>query len=40
MCLFSKQWTNFLQSNLEFDVVNICTPNGLHAEQAIGSFEA
>lgn len=28
-----------LNSNLEFDVVNICTPNGLHADQAILALE-
>ena len=28
-----------LDSDLEFDVVNICTPNGLHAEQSIKSLE-
>lgn len=28
-----------LDSGLEFDVVNICTPNGLHAEQSIKSLE-
>ena len=27
-------------SELEFDVVNICTPNGLHAEQSIKALEA
>lgn len=29
-----------LASELVFDVVNICTPNGLHAEQAIKALEA
>ncbi len=29
-----------LSSNLDFDVVNICTPNGLHAEQAIKALKA
>jgi UDP-N-acetyl-2-amino-2-deoxyglucuronate dehydrogenase len=29
-----------LASDLVFDVVNICTPNGLHAEQAIKALEA
>ena len=29
-----------LSSELEFDVVNICTPNGLHAEQSIKALEA
>lgn len=29
-----------LAADLEFDVVNICTPNGLHAQQAIAALEA
>jgi predicted dehydrogenase len=29
-----------LKSGLEFDVISICTPNGLHAEQAIMCLEA
>jgi len=29
-----------LSSGLEFDVVNICTPNGFHAEHALQSLEA
>ena len=29
-----------LNSGLDFDVVNICTPNGLHAEQAIAALKA
>ena len=29
-----------LASNLDFDVVNICTPNGLHAIQSIKALEA
>ena len=29
-----------LASNLDFDVVNICTPNGLHAQQSILALEA
>ena len=29
-----------LNSELAFDVVNICTPNGLHAEQALLALEA
>lgn len=28
-----------LNSGLEFDVVNVCTPNGLHAEQALQALE-
>jgi predicted dehydrogenase len=31
---------DLLNSNLEFDVVNVCTPNGLHAEQSIKALEA
>ncbi|MFT5779284.1 MAG: UDP-N-acetyl-2-amino-2-deoxyglucuronate dehydrogenase [Crocinitomicaceae bacterium] len=29
-----------LASDLEIDVVNICTPNGLHAEQSLAALEA
>ncbi len=29
-----------LSSGLEFDVVNVCTPNGLHAEQSLKALEA
>ena len=35
-----KNIDDLLASDLEFDVVNICTPNGLHAEQAIKALEA
>jgi predicted dehydrogenase len=31
---------DLLGSEIDFDVVNICTPNGLHAEQAISALEA
>ncbi len=31
---------DLLASGLEFDVVNICTPNGLHAEQSMLALEA
>lgn len=31
---------NMLSSGLDFDVVNICTPNGVHAEQAIMALKA
>src|SRR5690348_9797459 len=30
---------DMLSSNLEIDVVNVCTPNGLHASQAIKALE-
>ena len=36
-------FTNFeelLASDLEFDVVNVCTPNGLHAAQSLAALEA
>jgi UDP-N-acetyl-2-amino-2-deoxyglucuronate dehydrogenase len=36
---FFKSMDELLQSNLNFDVVNVCTPNGLHAEQAILALE-
>jgi len=29
-----------LNSELEFDVVNICTPNGFHAEQSLKALDA
>jgi predicted dehydrogenase len=29
-----------LESGLQFDVVNVCTPNGMHAEQSIKALEA
>lgn len=29
-----------LSTNLEFDVVNICTPNGFHAEQSLKALDA
>jgi predicted dehydrogenase len=29
-----------LSSGIEFDVVNVCTPNGLHAEQSLKALEA
>lgn len=29
-----------LASNVEFDVVNVCTPNGLHAGQSLAALEA
>ena len=31
---------DLLKSNVEFDVLNICTPNGLHAEMAIKAIES
>lgn len=31
---------DFLKSGIEVDVVNICTPNGFHAEQAIQCLES
>jgi predicted dehydrogenase len=36
---FFKTIEELLASGLEFDVVNICTPNGLHAEQSLKALE-
>lgn len=35
---FFKTIEELFASGLEFDVVNICTPNGLHAQQAIAAL--
>ena len=37
---FFSSIEELLNSNLDFDVVNICTPNGLHADQAIAALQA
>jgi predicted dehydrogenase len=37
---FFNDINDLLASNLAFDVVNVCTPNGLHAEQALLALEA
>ena len=37
---FFSTMEELLAANIEIDVVNICTPNGLHAEQAIKALEA
>jgi predicted dehydrogenase len=37
---FFKSIEELLASNLVIDVVNICTPNGLHAEQSLAALEA
>jgi UDP-N-acetyl-2-amino-2-deoxyglucuronate dehydrogenase len=37
---FFSSIEEMLASGLEFDVVNICTPNGLHAGQSIQALEA
>jgi predicted dehydrogenase len=37
---FFSTMEELLAANIEIDVVNICTPNGLHAEQAIKAIEA
>ena len=29
-----------LQSGIQIDVINICTPNGLHASMAVQAIEA
>jgi predicted dehydrogenase len=36
---FFKTMEELFSSGIEFDVVNICTPNGLHAEQALKALE-
>lgn len=36
---FFNSIEELLNSGLEFDVVNICTPNGLHARQSIAALE-
>ena len=36
---FFSSIDDLLASNLEFDIVNICTPNGLHAQQSIKALE-
>ena len=37
---FFSSIDELLKSDLDFDVVNVCTPNGLHAEQSIKALEA
>ena len=37
---FFNDYIDLLKSDIPFDVVNICTPNGLHAEMAIKAIEA
>jgi predicted dehydrogenase len=37
---FFNSMEDLLGAGIDFDVVNICTPNGLHAEQAISALEA
>ncbi len=37
---FFSSVDEMLQSDLEIDVVNICTPNGLHAEQSLAALES
>jgi len=36
---FFSSIDDFLDANLHVDVVNVCTPNGLHAEQSIKALE-
>ncbi|MFN5416212.1 MAG: Gfo/Idh/MocA family protein, partial [Flavobacteriia bacterium] len=36
---FFSSMDELLKSGIEFDIVNVCTPNGLHAEQAILALE-
>ena len=37
---FFNNIADLLKSGVEFDVLNICTPNGLHAEMAINAIES
>jgi UDP-N-acetyl-2-amino-2-deoxyglucuronate dehydrogenase len=37
---FFKSFDELLASGIEFDVVNVCTPNGLHSDQSIAALEA
>ena len=37
---FFNSIEDLLSENLDIDVINICTPNGLHAEQSIKALEA
>lgn len=37
---FFNELSDLLKSNIEFDVVNICTPNGIHAELALMALDA
>ncbi|MFT6923663.1 MAG: UDP-N-acetyl-2-amino-2-deoxyglucuronate dehydrogenase [Crocinitomicaceae bacterium] len=37
---FFKTVDELINSGVEFDVVNICTPNGLHAEQSLKALDA
>lgn len=36
---FFNSIDDLLNSNIDFDVVNICTPNGLHAQQSLKALE-
>ena len=36
---FFNSLENLLNSGIEFDVANICTPNGLHSEQAVSILD-
>lgn len=37
---FFNSYQDFLAANIDADVINVCTPNGLHAEQAIEVLES
>ena len=37
---FFSSIQELIDSNIEFDVLNVCTPNGLHAEQSIKGLSA
>ena len=36
---FFKTFDELLASGIEFDVLNVCTPNGLHADQALSGLQ-
>lgn len=37
---FFSSMDELLASDLDYDVINVCTPNGLHAEQSLKALEA
>lgn len=37
---FFSSFEELVASNLDFDIVNVCTPNGLHASQSLLALEA
>jgi UDP-N-acetyl-2-amino-2-deoxyglucuronate dehydrogenase len=37
---FFNTWEELIASRLDFEVVNVCTPNGFHAQQCLDALEA